>query len=79
MQFWPKHGHTSFKAVIYNQEVRALVKENRSHADFEDHWADPRAHGVEARNEREALDAIFERYPPEAGFVIQTLVPLRKH
>lgn len=77
MLLWPKHGHKSFEAVIYNQEVRALVKENRSHAVFDDRWADASSHAVEARSESEARHAIFERYPPEAGFVIETLVPLR--
>lgn len=62
-----------FTFSIYNSKVRAAVKENQSHVVLGDHWADSQVHEVVARNESEALDMIAERYPPEDGFVVETL------
>jgi len=67
----PKNGHQLFEVAIYNKEVRALVKENRSHCFFDDHWADTQLRDVIAIDEDEARDLIAERFPPDDGFVIQ--------
>lgn len=63
-------GTSVFDVGVYNREVRALVKENRSHNLFADNWADVHVHGVTARTEEEARATILERYKPEEGFVI---------
>ncbi len=73
----PSAGHTAFEAAIYNKDVRALVKENRSHCFFDDQWADVHVRDVVARDEAEARDLIAERFKPEDGFVIQELHPSR--
>jgi hypothetical protein len=65
-----------FTFSIYNSKVRAAVKENQSHLLLGDHWADSQVHEVVARNESEALSMIAERYPPEDGFVVETLSPI---
>lgn len=66
----PRPTNTIFLFTIYNKDVRALVKENKSHSFFEDHWADDRVQDVEARDEAEALSFIRDRFPPEDGFII---------
>jgi len=59
---------------FYNKVVRALVKENQSHSFFEDHWADVHTQDVVATSEDEARSKIAKRFPPEDGFVIETVV-----
>ena len=75
MLHWPEHGHKSFEVTVYNREVRALVKQNRSHSFFDDHWADRHVCDVEARNEAEARAVAHRRFPPEDGFVIEDVNP----
>lgn len=71
----PCNGSKLFEAAIYNKNVRALVKENRSHAFFEDHWADVHREDLLAQDESEARAKFCERYRPEDGFVIADLYP----
>lgn len=59
---------------LYNKAVRALVKENQSHSFFDDHWADSSTHDVVAKSEDEARTKIAKRYPPEDGFVIESVL-----
>ncbi len=72
---FPQTGSRAFEVAIYNQDVRALVKSNQSHATFDDRWADVKRHDVIARDEGEARALIAERFPPEDGFVIKRMVP----
>jgi hypothetical protein len=69
----PRDGHHAFEVTLYNKDVRALVKDNKAHRFFEDRWADETLQNVVARDEAEARRLIAERYPPEAGFVVQSL------
>lgn len=66
----PHSGHKMFEVGIYNREVRNLVKENKSHALYDDVWADVHRHDVEARDEDHARSCIEERFPSEDGFVV---------
>ena len=72
---FPETGRRAFEVAIYNQDVRALVKANLSHAFFDDQWADVKLHDVIARDEGEARALIAKRFPPEDGFVIKGMVP----
>ncbi|MDP7652241.1 MAG: hypothetical protein QGF38_11120 [Rhodospirillales bacterium] len=71
----PQTGSRAFEVAIYNQDVRALVKANRSHSYFDDQWADIKLQDVIARNEGEARALIAERFPPEDGFVVKEIYP----
>lgn len=66
-------GHV-YLVSVYNKVVRALVKENKSHCFFDDQWADTHTQDVSAKNETEARIKIEDRYPPDEGFVIETVV-----
>ncbi|MEO5335551.1 MAG: hypothetical protein H7841_01470 [Magnetospirillum sp. WYHS-4] len=66
----PNEDTAVFEVAVYNREVRALVKENRSHNLFGDNWADLHVQGIAARNEAEARALVLQRYRPEEGFVI---------
>jgi len=71
----PTAGTQIFEVSIYNKEVRSLVKENRSHLFYDDQWADVRVHDVLAEDEDQARALTVERFPPDDGFVIDTIVP----
>lgn len=67
----PPNGQKVFEVSIYNKEVRAMVKENRSHCFFDDQWADLQIRDIYANDEVEARVLIGERFPPDDGFVIE--------
>ncbi len=71
----PTAGTQIFEVTIYNKEVRSLVKENQSHLFYDDQWADVRVHDVLAEDEDQARAIIAERFPPDDGFVIDTIIP----
>ena len=75
MQGMPRHDQRVFEVSIYNREVRAMVKENRHHDHFDDHWADAQVRDIVAKTEDEARNLIARRYPPDEGFVIETINP----
>jgi len=69
----------TFEVGIYNKEVRSCVKENVSHLDFGDEWADVHYQNIVAESQAEALIMVADRYPPEKGFVIDScLIQSRK-
>jgi hypothetical protein len=65
-----------FEVVVYNRNVRALVKDNMSHRYYDDHWADSHVQDVEADDEAEARAKMAHRFPPEEGFVIEAVYPV---
>lgn len=69
----PNPGDKIFIFAIYNQVVRALVKENESHQFIEDTWADVHRNTVNADTESEARQILSKLYPPEDGFVIEAV------
>lgn len=69
----PLDGEFVYEVSLYNKDVRSLVKENRSHNNFDDHWADTQLHDVVALDEDEARRMVSERYPADDGFVIETV------
>jgi hypothetical protein len=69
----PNNGYKVFAVQLYNQQVRALIEHKKRHSYFNDHWAEPQVRDVVARDEAEALSLIAERFPPEDGFIIETV------
>ncbi len=63
-----------FLVSIYNKVVRGLVKENQSHHFFDDQWADVHTQDVVATSEAEAISKMSLRYPPDEGFVIESVI-----
>lgn len=75
MYEFPSDGQKAFLVNIYNKDVRAAVKENRSHTKYRDEWADVQVHEVSAADEKEARARMQKRYRPENGFVIESVLP----
>ncbi len=69
----PLDGEFVYEVSVYNKDVRSLVKENQSHTEFDDHWADSQRHDVVATGEDEARRLVDERYPESDGFVIEAV------
>jgi len=69
----PNNGQQVFEVSIFNKAVRSLVKENRSHSYFDDYWADTQIRDVIAKNEAEARRLVTEHFPPDDGFVIESV------
>ncbi|WP_038012909.1 hypothetical protein [Terasakiella pusilla] len=63
----------TFEVGIYNQEVRSCVKENDSHLDYGDQWADVHYQNIIADTEEEARSMVAERYPAERGFILESI------
>ena len=70
----PNKGHQVFEVSIFNKTVRSLVKENRSHSYFDDYWADMQVRDVIAKDETEARRLVTKQFPPDDGFVIETVI-----
>lgn len=68
----------TFEVGIFNKEVRVCVKENYSHEEFADEWADVRYQNVVAETKDEALAMIESRYPGKDGFVVNSIAEQRK-
>jgi hypothetical protein len=62
-----------FEVSLYNKEVRALVKDNKSHNFFDDYWADRQVHDIVARDAKEARVIAKQRYPGKEGIVIESV------
>ena len=73
MLYNPTKDERVFEISVYNKLVRALVKENKSHDRFDDHWADLQIESLIASDENEARRIISRRLPESDGFVIQTV------
>lgn len=62
-----------YEVRFYNSDVRNLTSRNESHSLFEDHWGETQIQKINAFTESEARDKIVRRYPPEQGFVVETV------
>ena len=77
MLYTPKEGQQVFQFSLYNRDVRSLVKNNQSHAYYEDYWAGRQIRDVVAQNEAEARKLIDLRFPMADGFVVEAIEPCR--
>lgn len=62
-----------YEVAIFNREVRAKVREGDSHRDLDDEWADTHYVTVSAPDEEAARESTERRYPPERGYVIESV------
>ena len=61
----------TFEVVLYNEQVRAKVREGDSHRRFNDEWADSHYIEFKADSEDAALAKCRQKYPEAEGFVIE--------
>ena len=70
MSAFADNAHEAYEVGIYNRSVRTLVKQNRSHALFDDKWADVQIQEIRAATAEDARTAMTRIFPTEDGFVI---------
>lgn len=73
----PNNGYKIYQVELYNEDVRMMTKLRQRHCFFDRSWANLQVRDVVARNEQEAWSLISERFPPEDGFVIESITPER--
>ena len=62
-----------FEVGIFNQEVVDAMKSGGHHRHLKDGWADKNYFTVDAENAEGAKRKMVVRYPPEMGFVIDSV------
>ncbi len=63
-----------FEILIYNEEVRAAVRNDEKH-ELNDDWADQHYIVMKADDMEGARRRALAKYPPEQGFVIVDILP----
>jgi hypothetical protein len=63
----------TFEIVIYNEQVRKLVKQGESHRRYSDDWGDTHYIEFKADSEGQAVAKCRQKYPEEDGFVIESI------
>ncbi|NQV82559.1 MAG: hypothetical protein HQ494_01950 [Rhodospirillales bacterium] len=62
-----------FEITVFNKKVREMVENGQHHKQYTDDWADFRYVEISADSEEQARRKINGRYPPENGFVIDSI------
>lgn len=61
----------AYEIVIYNDQVRKMVREGDSHRKFSDDWSDSHYIEFKADSEEQAVAKCRQKYPEDDGFVIE--------
>jgi len=67
---------TRFEVGVFNQQVRDLVCNGKSHQDLTDNWAERHIIEVKAHDKDGAMARIRARYPEHSGFVVSDVLQL---
>lgn len=62
-----------FEIGIYNQEVANAMKAGTHHRHYKDAWAERNYFTVDAASVEDAKRKMVVKYPPEMGFVIDSI------
>lgn len=61
----------TYEVVVYNEQVRAKVRDGDHHRTFSDDWGDSHYLEIKADDEDAAKLKVRTKYPVEDGFVIE--------
>lgn len=61
----------TYEVVLYNEAVRARVREGLHHRQLSDDWGDSHYVEVKADDEASALAKVEQRYPRDHGYVVE--------
>ncbi|MEK9969637.1 MAG: hypothetical protein VW600_10905 [Ferrovibrio sp.] len=68
----------TFSIGIYNSEVRRAHMMGEKHRQLDDKWGEINYVELNASNEDEVRRTIMRKFPPERGFVIESIQQLKK-
>jgi len=68
----------TFSIGIFNQEVRRAHMMGEKHRQLDDKWGDINYLELQASNEDEVRRTMMRKFPPERGFVIESVQEVRK-
>ena len=60
-----------FEVILFNEQVRAKVREGEHHRTFTDDWADAHYIEIKASDEGAAMRKVHDKYAAADGFVIE--------
>jgi hypothetical protein len=63
----------TFEIGVYNKEVRDLIQQGDRHRQLSDDWADVHYVEVTASDETDARSKIARKYPPNRGYVVESI------
>lgn len=68
----------TFSIGLYNQEVRRAHMMGEKHRQLDDKWGEINYLELQATNEDEVRRIIMRKFPPERGFVIESVQEVKK-
>jgi hypothetical protein len=71
-------NHKTFSIGIYNSEVRRAHMMGEKHRQLDDKWGEINYLELNAASEDEVRRTIMRKFPPERGFVIESVQLIRK-
>jgi hypothetical protein len=69
----PAPDDKTFSVAVFNQEVRRAHMMGQKHRNLDDKWAEINYEDVSAANEDAVRKKMLRKYPPERGFVIESV------
>lgn len=71
-------NHKTFSIGIYNSEVRRAHMMGEKHRQLDDKWGEINYLELNAASEDEVRRTIMRKFPPERGFVIESVQAVKK-
>jgi len=68
-----------FEVSIYNEQVRELDKQNKSHPNYNREWAHLHFLTYEAETESDVIDMVCKKHPERKGFVIDKISEIKEY
>ena len=64
-----------YEVALYNENVRQMIKQGDKHEFLSDDWANINYLEITAEGEQEARSKASFKYPPDQGYVIESITP----
>ncbi|MCF6214940.1 MAG: hypothetical protein L3J58_02080 [Emcibacter sp.] len=68
-----------FEVSIYNEQVRELDKQNKSHPNYNREWAHLHFLTYEAETESDVIDMVRKKHPERKGFIIDKISEVKEY
>jgi hypothetical protein len=65
-----------YEVAVYNEDVRQMIKQGDKHEFLSDDWANINYLEIRADSEQQARSKASSKYPPNQGYVIESITPV---